>query len=93
MFGLEGSLQRVYHIDGIEQFVTGLDVRFGIAAVVAGSTVADIVLLAKIVEQSAPAADRRLGVCRCLHQQLTSYLLLGNGLALHEFFYLAQVLV
>ena len=62
-------------------------------AVVAALAVVLLVILAEVVEQQLPAAGTGLGVGHHLVEQLAAYLLLGHGLALHEFLQSLDVLV
>ena len=71
----------------------GIDLRFGIAAVVAVAAVVLGIVLAEIVQQRLAAAHRTLGVGNRLQQQQLADLLFGDGLALHELLEFLNVLV
>ena len=71
----------------------GIDLRFGIAAVVAVAAVVLGIVLAEIVQQRLAAAHRTLGVGNRLQQQQLADLLFGDGLALHELLEFLDVLV
>ena len=92
IFGLEALAQGDDRLDGGAQLFTGLDTLLGLEAVIAVATVLLLVGLAKVVQQRAAAANRRLGIVACLEQQLLPDLLLSDGLALHELLELVQVL-
>ena len=81
--GFEGHLQRR----------TGIDLRFGIAAVVAVSAVVLAIFLAEIVQQRLAAAHRTLGIGDRLLQEQFPDLLFGDGFALHELFEFLNILV
>ena len=71
----------------------GVDLRFGIAAVVAVAAVLLGILLAEVVQQCLAAAHRTLGIGDRFEQQQLADFLLGDGLALHELLELLDILV
>ena len=71
----------------------GVDLRLGVAAVVAVAAVVLGILFAKVVQQRPAAAHRTLGIGDRFEQQQLADLLFGDGLALHELFELLDVLI
>ena len=86
-------LDRLHRFQYGDQLFAGLALGAGMQTIIAVVAVVLFVVLTKVVEQHLTPTHRGLGIgCRLL-QQLSAYVLLGHGLALHELIELLQVLV
>ena len=83
----------VHQFQYCRQIFLALEELFRVQAVVAVAAVLLGVVFSEIVEQNLSPAPVGLGVGYGLQQQLFSYLLLGQRLALHEFLQFQDVLV
>ena len=91
--GLEGLAEREDELDDHAHLFVAVELLLGIEAVVAHTAVLLRIVFAEVVEQDLAAALVGFGVGDRLHQQLLADLLLGDGLALHEFLEPLDVLV
>ena len=74
-----------------QQRLLCFNLLFRVQTVVAHTAIVFRIFFAKVVEQQFAAANRRFGVCFGLLQQLSAYVLFGNGLAFHKVFEFLEV--
>ena len=91
--GTEILLDSLNDLQRQDQLVLRLNLCLRMQAVIAIVTIILVIGLSEIVKQHLPTAHAGLSVGGRLLQQLPSYVLLCNGLALHELIQLTEILI